>query len=120
MQVTRNEMAWLVDIDENIGIALDLMRHRTQAHLSNDVALRYAVHHAVLIIAEAVRHLPPSVTARYPEIAWRDIASTGDLLCYEYFRVDPDVMWGIIREHLPPLQKAVRKMIQEFKQASLA
>lgn len=106
----------LADIDQNIRIVLDLMKRRTKAHLAADVALRYAVQHAVMINTEAVRHLPQDLTSRYPDISWKDIGSAGNVIRHEYFRVDPDVMWSIVSVHLPKLQPVIQKMLQNLKQ----
>ena len=100
----------LMDIRDNIKIVADLAKGRTQQDLEDDVAFRYAVHHAVLIITEAVRHLPVAVKSKHPTLPWADIESTGNYLRHEYFRIDPDVMWSVIRLHLPQLGQVIQEV----------
>jgi uncharacterized protein with HEPN domain len=75
-------------------LVADLIRGRTKNHLQHDTALRYAILHALMIIAEAIRHLPPAILAPYPTIPWKDIVGIGTIIKHEYHRVDPDVIWA--------------------------
>ena len=72
------------------------------------------VERAVQIISEAVRALPPSLTARHTEIEWAKIAAIGNILRHEYERVDPRAMWEIATVRLPELQKAAERMLTEL------
>ena len=56
------------------------------------------------IIGEATRHLPEDFLARHPDVPWRQIAGMRNRLVHEYFGVDLDLIWQVIREHLPQLQ----------------
>jgi uncharacterized protein with HEPN domain len=73
------------------------------------------VERAVQIISEAVRALPPNLTARHPEIEWAKIAAIGNVLRHEYERVDPRTMWEIAQVKLPEMQKTIEKMLAELK-----
>jgi uncharacterized protein with HEPN domain len=77
------------------------------------------VERAVQIISEAVRALPPILTARHPEIEWAKIAAIGNILRHEYERVDPQTMWEIATVKLPELQKAVERMLADLKTTDL-
>lgn len=50
---------------------------------------------------------------------WRKIIALSHKVRHEYFRLDPDVIWDVITEHLPPLHVAIRRMIaQEERRAA--
>ena len=51
------------------------------------VTLR-ATQHALLIISEAVKNLPPDLKAQRPEIAWERIRALGNFLRHEYATID--------------------------------
>lgn len=72
------------------------------------------VERAVQIISEAVRALPPTLTARYPQIEWLKIAAIGNVLRHEYERVDPQTMWEIATVKLPEMEKVIRRMLTEL------
>lgn len=105
----------LYDIDVNIALIQDLTAQRTQAHYENDPALRYAVNFAVLIIAEAVGKLPEELTGHHPDVPWRRIAGIGNRIRHEYFRIDPEIMWDVVINHLPKLQQAVSELVDAFQ-----
>lgn len=73
------------------------------------------VERAVQIISEAVRALPPGLTAHYPAIEWAKIAAIGNILRHEYERVDPQTMWEIATVRLPELEKVIERMLAEMK-----
>jgi len=75
----------------------------------------FAVVRALEVIGEAARHVPSSLRARYPEIAWLDITGMRDKLIHEYFGVDLEVVWRTVQEDLPPLEAAVRKMLEDLE-----
>ena len=65
------------------------------------------------IIGEAVKHLPDSLKQKYDEVAWKEIAGMRDVLAHEYFGVDYELVWEIIKKELPFLEETINKMINE-------
>lgn len=60
------------------------------------------------IIGEAVNALPEVVTARRPEIGWRQIGAMRNFLVHEYFNIDEAVIEDVITNDLEPLSIAVK------------
>jgi uncharacterized protein with HEPN domain len=56
------------------------------------------------IIGEAARQLPEGFLARYPEVPWRQIAGLRNRIVHEYFGLDVELIWQVIRQDLPQLQ----------------
>jgi uncharacterized protein with HEPN domain len=117
--VIRSTRALLHDIDFNIAVVLDITKGRTQNHLENDTALRYVVLHALMIIAGAVRQLPDEALAPHPVIPWKDIIRLGRVIEQEYDRVDPDVIWRMVKVHLPALRPVIKTKIADQDQPAL-
>lgn len=63
----------------------------------------------LLMIGEAVRKLPGSVTSRYREIAWHEIVGLRNILAHEYAVVDNDRVWTIAMTSLPLLVEVCRR-----------
>jgi uncharacterized protein with HEPN domain len=63
------------------------------------------------IIGEAVGKLPEHLKNRRPNVEWQDIKDFRNLLAHEYFGVDLEIVWRIIKDDLPALLDAVREIM---------
>ena len=75
-----------------------------------------AVARRLEIIGEAVKGLPRDLRDRYPEVPWRDIAGARDVLVHEYFRIDLDLAWEMVKEDIPDLAKKIRRILEDLGQ----
>ncbi|MBK5957659.1 hypothetical protein CCR97_05470 [Rhodoplanes elegans] len=73
---------------------------------------------AILVIAEAVKALPPALTDRHPEIEWHAIRGMANILRHEYQRVETRVLWRVVTEELPRLAPVIDAMMSELGDAS--
>ena len=64
------------------------------------------------IIGEAAKRVPVSLQTGAPGIEWRKIAALRDLIAHAYFRVNLDIVWGVVEEKLEGLESDVRKLLQ--------
>jgi len=67
------------------------------------------------IIGEAARHIPDPVRKRYPEVPWQRVIGLRNIVVHEYFAVDLEIVWTIIRENLPALKDTLQKMLSELE-----
>ena len=78
----------------------------------NDAKTQDAVIRKLEIIGEAVKNLPASFKNKNPEIPWKKIAGTRDVLIHEYFGVDVNMIWIVIKEDIPKLKKQIKKILE--------
>jgi uncharacterized protein with HEPN domain len=53
--------------------------------------------------------LNDEVKRKHPEIPWSKVAGIGNVLRHEYERVAYDVLWRVVHDDLPPLEKVCRE-----------
>jgi uncharacterized protein with HEPN domain len=70
---------------------------------------QWLVERGVEIIFEASRRLPDEVKARHPEILWPKVAGIGNVLRHNYENISAPLMWKLVKEDLPELEKACRE-----------
>jgi uncharacterized protein with HEPN domain len=81
--------------------------------LKENKLIRSAIVKQIEIIGESVKNLPIDCTVKYPYVNWSDIAKTRDKLTHQYFRVDTDFVWSIIKYDLPTLKKDMIEIIEK-------
>lgn len=85
----------------------------TAEQFQNDETLRRAFVRSLEVIGEAVKRLPPSLTAAHPDVEWRQIARMRDRLIHAYFGVDHALVWDVIQHKVPELRRAVERILDE-------
>ncbi len=76
--------------------------------------LQDAVVRRLEIIGEATKNLPQEFRNKYPEIPWKFMAGTRDVMSHEYFGVDFMMIWNIIKKELPSLKIKILKLIENL------
>jgi len=64
------------------------------------------------IIGEATKHLSDDLVRGHPAIPWRDIADMRNKLIHEYFGVDLETVWKVVKEDIPPLKAKVVSLLE--------
>jgi uncharacterized protein with HEPN domain len=65
------------------------------------------------VIGEAVKKLPEDLRAQYPSLEWKKMAGLRDILIHEYFGLDSEIVWDIVKNKVPTLNQAVRAMLTQ-------
>ena len=62
-------------------------------------------------IGEVIRKIDDKTNGQlfklYPEIPWKQIISMRNIISHEYLSIDPDLIFDIIYEELPPLKETL-------------
>jgi len=65
------------------------------------------------VIGEAVKKLPEDLRAQHSAVEWKKIAGLRDILIHEYFGLDAEIVWDIVQNKVPALDREVRTMLKE-------
>jgi uncharacterized protein with HEPN domain len=66
---------------------------------------------SIEVIGEATKNIPEELQNEYPQIQWRAIAGMRDRLIHSYFGIDYDVVWDVLRNHIPVLAETIDDML---------
>ena len=58
----------------------------------------------IIIIGEMVTRLSEEFTQKFDHIEWHKIKGLRNIIAHDYFGVDAEEVWDIIKKHLPKLQ----------------
>jgi len=72
---------------------------------------RDAVLHNLFVLGEAAKGVAPEVRDRYPGIPWRGLTGLRDVVGHEYFGVDDEVIWDVVKNQLPKLIEELRRAL---------
>jgi uncharacterized protein with HEPN domain len=75
-------------------------------------AIQDQVLYRLLIIGEAVKNMPEEIRKQHTDIPWKAIAGLRDVLIHQYFGVDLDEVWAILKNRLPLLKKQIEKIVK--------
>lgn len=73
----------------------------TKEQFLKNIQLQDAVTRRLEIIGEAVKNLPASTKDKNDKIPWKKISGTRDILIHEYFGMDMDLIWRVVKKDIP-------------------
>jgi uncharacterized protein with HEPN domain len=78
-----------------------------------DETLKRAYVRSIEVIGEAVKKLPDELRCKYNSIEWRAMAGMRDRLIHNYFGVDYDIVWDVVVNKLPALDREIRLILEQ-------
>lgn len=89
-------------------------RGLTWEHFSHDETLRRAFVRSLEIIGEAAKKVPGGFRAQHPNIEWRSMAGMRDRLIHDYFGVDYELVWDVVRNRIPELRRQLAAVLEAY------
>ena len=69
-----------------------------------------------VVIGEMVEKIDNALKEKHSEIPWREIKDFRNIVAHDYFGVDSEEIWSIIKTHLPELKEKIQKIILYLQQ----
>ncbi len=93
--------------------------------LSKDVILKDKLRKSAIlreleVIGEAIKNIPIDFINKYPSLPWADFAGMRDKLIHHYFGVDWDIVWKVVKDELPELDKKIKEILENEKKEQKA
>jgi|SRR3989338_2240878 len=112
--ILRDYRDYLQDIVDSINDVEAFVKNMDQDDFLKDKKTINAVIRSIEIIGEAVKKLPLSLKNKYPSIPWKKMAGMRDKLIHEYFGVDLEILWRVVRKDIPTVKRAIRQLSSEI------
>lgn len=77
----------------------------------NNSMMRFACIKQMEIIGEASNHLTQEIKDKFSTIAWAQIVGMRNVFVHEYFGVDSNLVWEIIKNDIPELKANIKEMV---------
>jgi uncharacterized protein with HEPN domain len=108
----RRDQLRLQDILENIEAVKLALGGRSREEFNSDLLLRSAILHYLQTIGEAASHISAEMQDKYPDVPWREVSGTRNVIVHAYFSVDLDLIWQTITQDLLPLHSRISAILK--------
>lgn len=77
-----------------------------------NIEVQDAIIRRLEIIGEAARNLPEEFRNEYSEVAWKKILAARNILAHNYFGIDLNTIWRIVKNDIKPLKEQIKEMLE--------
>lgn len=81
--------------------------------------LQAAIERYIEVIGEAAGNLSQETRSLAPDVPWSQVIGARNVIVHGYAQIEPDRIWGIVKDHIPSLRVAVirlRQLVDETAQ----
>jgi len=107
----RSYILYFEDILESVNNIQNYVGNLSYQELIGDRMRLDAIVRNFEIIGEASSKIPQDIRNKYPFIEWRKIADFRNILAHDYFGIDYEIMWEIIKDKLPELKRGIQTIL---------
>ena len=108
----REDKAVLLDIFHAMERIILYTSKLEYSDFLSDIKTQDAVIRNIEILGEAAKLLSDEMKNELPDIPWKDISGTRDVLIHDYFGVNLDIVWNIARNEIPLIYNILKDFIK--------
>ena len=109
----KSPLNYIKHIQDELNFLLTESSTLTENEFYSDNIKKRAFVRSFEIIGEATKNIPDDFREKYPAIEWKKMAGFRDRLIHAYFDVDYQIVWQIIKDKLPNLEKDIQLIISK-------
>lgn len=99
---------------ESIGLIHVYLQDLPREDFLQSTQIQDAVFRRLEIIGEAIKNIPEDFRKRHRSIPWREVAGLRDVLIHQYFAVDAELTWKMVKDELPLLEQAISEILKSM------
>jgi len=111
----KNDLVFIEHILDSINAIEDFCKGINREEITSNRLKQSAIVREIEIIGEAVKNISQGLKDKHKEIEWIKIAGTRDKMIHHYFGVNPDIIWGVIKEDLPVLKNQIIRIKEDLE-----
>ena len=112
MSKEKDPKIYILHILESIEFIEKYTKGVKKLEFKNSPQLQDAVIRRIEIIGEAVKNLPEGFKKRFKDIKWKEISGMRNKLIHEYFGVNVNIVWDVIKFDIPLLKKHIKEILE--------
>lgn len=113
--MAREVNLYLQDIWESLLAIENYLKGLSISDFQENQQVQDAVVRRLEIMGEAAKNVDEDFRNLHSDIPWKKIAGLRDVLIHEYFGVNIDRVWEVVRKDFPPLRGNLQKIIDARK-----
>jgi uncharacterized protein with HEPN domain len=86
----------------------------TAVDFENDRRTMLVVIRCLEVIGEAARQTPKAYREKHASILWREITNFRNVIAHEYFGLDFDIIWDVIKARIPYLDEQIKSLKRDL------
>ena len=108
----RDYRVYLEDIVQAVAKIRKFTKGLSKDDLVEDEKTLDAVIRNLEVIGEAVKKIPDDARTKLPGVEWKKIGGLRDVLIHEYFGINTAIVWDIVQNKLPTLEKQIQDFLK--------
>jgi uncharacterized protein with HEPN domain len=80
----------------------------------NNSMMRFACIKQMEIIGEAGNHISTELKSKFTTIEWAQIVGMRNVFVHEYFGIDSNLVWEIIKKDIPELKRKIKIVLESL------
>ena len=111
----KDDLTLIKHILDNINNIESFSKDLKKEGLSKDELKQYALIRAIELIGEAAKNITKNMKEKHNEVPWKDIIGSRDRIIHQYFGINLEIIWNIIKKDIPKLKVNLDKILKELE-----
>ena len=107
----RDNTLYLTDILDSINAILEFVKDMDYSQFSNDRKTYSAVLREFIVIGEAISKIDDELKEENKQIEWQLIKDFRNFIVHEYFGVDLEIVWDLIKNEILGLKQQINEVL---------